>query len=119
MRVRRQSAIGDMTFGAGVANFYSNDPAGVGQAVGTRLGLWTGQWFLDFTAGTPWATAVLGKGTTSSYDAVITSRIQGTPGLLQIIRYSSNLDVTTRALSFSAEVSTLYGTTNVANTLVI
>ena len=116
MRVRRQSATGDMTFGSGVANFYINDPQGVVQAVVTRLGLWTDQWFLDFTAGTPWATGALGKQT--PYDLTITSRIQGTPGLLQIVKYSSSLDEAARALTFSADISTLYGVTNVASALV-
>ena len=62
MRVRAMSLTGDFTFGQGSANFLVNTPEAVAQLAQTRLGLWTGQSFVDLTAGMPWSTEVLRKG---------------------------------------------------------
>ena len=75
MRYRKLDANGDYSFGAQQADFFVDSPEGVAQAVQTRLGLFTGEWFLDTTDGTPWRTEVLGKYTQDSYDAVIKDRI--------------------------------------------
>jgi hypothetical protein len=116
------TAAGDMQFGFGLSDFFIDTPAGVAQAIGTRLRLWTGEWFLDGSAGTPWLTQVLGTGTKPLYDTAIRTRILGTPGVLGIVSYSSSLDPTTRALTVSATVNTVYGsdvTITVASSAVV
>lgn len=117
MRYRKQSDTGDYVFGGQLADFYTDVPEAVVQAVLTRLRLLRGEWFLDSTAGTPWSTEVLGKYTSSTYDAAIRDRILGTQGVLEIVSYTSTVDPETRTLSVSATISTIYGTTTVEATL--
>lgn len=117
MRYRRLDANGDMVFGHQQADFYRDLPEAVAQAVMTRLRLLRGEWFLDTTEGMPWATDVLGKYTAGKYDAAIRQRILGTQGVTELTSYSSSVDTTTRTLSVSATINTLYGSTAVQATL--
>ncbi|MGH8786838.1 MAG: hypothetical protein ACREYA_17365 [Cupriavidus necator] len=117
MRYRKLDADGDYVFGGQQADFYKDSPEAVGQAVLTRLRLLRGEWFLDKTEGTPWATEVLGKYTGGTYDAAIRQCILGTQGVLSLDAYSSSLDTENRALSVSATINTIYGTTTVQATL--
>lgn len=111
MRYRALDANGDYTFGQGGANFLANSPACVAQSVNTHLGLWQGTWFLDKTAGMPWLQDVIGKNTGPLYDIAIQQYILETPGVSQIIGYSSNLDRVTRKLTVQInELVTIYGT---------
>ena len=111
MRVRQLSPTGDYTFGRGAGEFLVDTPAAVAQAVKTRLMLFEGEWFLDTTEGTPYYQSIFGKQQVpSSYDQAIKDRILGTPGVTQIVTYSSTLDAATRALSVEATINTLYGT---------
>lgn len=107
MRVRMMDASGDMQFGIGQAAFQQNTAAAVGQLVETRLKLWLGEWFADTSDGIPWATQVLGKGTTPTYDSVVQEHILETPGVQAITFYRSSL--VNRVLIISATVQTLYG----------
>lgn len=107
MRYRALSPSGDYTFGQGAANFLVNSPDAVAQAILTRLNLWTNQWFLDLTAGTPYFPDIIGVGTKPTYDAAIQNVILGTKGVLDISAYSSS--VTGRALSVNGTVDTIYG----------
>lgn len=112
MRYRALDANGDYTFGQGQANFLVNSPAAVAQLVATRLRLWTGEWFLDVTDGTPWLQDVIGKGTGPIYDLAIQQRILGTQGVTSINGYSSSLNRATRKLAISVtELVTIYGKT--------
>lgn len=117
MRYRKLDANGDYVFGGGQSAFYANVPEAPAQAVKTRLGLFTGQWFLDITEGTPWPTGVLGKYTQNVRDVVIKERIIDTPGVLSLDSFSSTIDSVTRRLSVSATITTAYGTTQVQTTL--
>lgn len=117
MRYRKLDASGDYTFGHQQADFYRDQPEAVGQAVMTRLRLFTGEWFLDTTDGTPWRTDILGKYTQRAYDTVIKDRILQTDGVQSIDAYTSALDRDTRKLSVSATISTRYGTATVQATL--
>lgn len=117
MRYRKLDADGDYVFGGQQADFYKDSPEAVGQAVLTRLRLLRGEWFLDKTEGTPWATEVLGKYTSGTYDAAIRQRILGTQGVLSLASYTSTLDTENRALSVTATINTIYGTTTVQATL--
>ena len=113
MRYRALSAGGDYVFGRGSSEFLANVPEAVGQAVRTRLGLWTGEWFLDTFEGTPYRSAVLGENTRPIYDQAIKHRILGTQGVISIQDYASVLNTATRRLQVAATINTLYGTTQI------
>ncbi|KVE37668.1 hypothetical protein [Burkholderia sp. BDU5] len=117
MRYRKLDADGDYVFGGGDADFLVNVPEAVAQAVQTRLRLLRGEWFLDTTVGMPWATDVLGKYTSGTYDAAIRQCILGTQGVTEITNYSSSVDSETRKLSVTATINTIYGDTTVKTTL--
>jgi hypothetical protein len=108
MRYRKLDANGDYTIGTG-ADFYINQPEAVQQAVLTALRLYTGEWFLDLTDGTPWRTEVLGKYTQDTYDTVIKQRILSVTGVSSIAAYSSSLNTSTRVLSITVTLNTIYG----------
>ncbi len=112
MRYRKLDADGDYTFGRGAADMLVNSREAVAQAVTTRLKLWTGEWFLDKTEGTPWLQDVLSanlKNTTALYDLAIRERVLGTPHVTAIIDYASNLNSVTRHLDVSMKIATDYG----------
>ena len=117
MRYRQLDASGDYALG-GTAVFLANSPEAVAQAILTRLRLWQGEWFVNTDDGTPYMTEILGKryqGKNS--DTAIIKRILGTPGVQQIDSYSSSFNGDTRKLSFTATVSTAYGSTTISTTL--
>lgn len=117
MRYRKMTVDGDYVFGHQQNDFYRDQPEAVAQAVQTRLKLFTGEWFLDVTDGTPYTTQILDKYTQDQYDAAIQDRILGTPGVLQITAYSSSVNTTTRTLTVTATVETQYGTTTLSTTI--
>ena len=114
MKVRKLDSDGDMVFGHGDEDFYKDSAEGVAQNARTRLQLWWGQWFLDTSEGTPWLEKVLGK--QSAADIIVRERILGTPGVKEITSFESVADPDTRTLSFTAEISTVYGSTEVEGT---
>lgn len=109
MRVRKLDANGDMQFGHGLSDYWINDYRGVGQVIWTRLRLWQGQWFLNVQDGTPWMTQVLGKYTEDLRDLTVQDRIYGTPGVVSIRNYDSELNRQSRDWTVHAEVDTIYG----------
>lgn len=113
MRYRKLDADGDYSFGRGRADFWIDQPEAVAQAVKTRLGLWRGEWFLDLTAGTPWATKVLGRYTSNTRDPAIRSRVLETAGVTAITSYSSAYSGETRVFSAQIAVTTVYSKTPV------
>lgn len=100
---------GDMQFGHQQADFLRDSPDAVAQVVLTRLRLWTGEWFLDTTAGTPYAGAVLGVGTRRQIEPALRSRILGTPGVSGIDSLSMVIDPDGRHASLSAIITTQFG----------
>lgn len=117
MKYRALTSTGDYQMGQGSAQWLVNTPEAVAQAVQTRLRLMTGEWFLDTTEGTDYANKILGTGTTGSYDLEIRERILDTTGVVSIDEYSSSIDTTVRALTVSATITTIYGTTNIKQVL--
>lgn len=103
----RQLVDGDMSFGQGVANFLVNSPACVAQAVQTRLLLLLGEFFLDVTDGTPYATEILAKATAGTRDEAIRDRILGTPNVTEIESYSSVVEG--RSFRVQATINTAFG----------
>ncbi|ALK30466.1 hypothetical protein [Burkholderia plantarii] len=112
MLYRKLDADGDYTFGGGMNDFLEDTPEAVAQAVLTRLRLLRGEWFLDTTAGMPWAGAVLGKNTQGTADAAVRACILDTLGVTEIAAYASEIDAATRTLRVTARIGTIYGTTN-------
>lgn len=115
MRYRREDADGDYTFGSGDDTWLINSPDAVAQAIKTRFNLWYGQWFLDTTTGTPWVQSVLGKQKPETYNLAIRQRILQTQGVKSITDFNTVVNTTTRRVSFTVTVDTIYGTTTVTS----
>jgi hypothetical protein len=112
MRTRPLSVTGDFTIGQ---PWYVNNTQAVAQSISTRLKLWLGEWFLDQSDGTPYLTEILGERYNKTPDAAIKRRILGTPGVTQLLSYSSSFSGSaTRILTVNATVQTLYSTTPVS-----
>ncbi len=109
MKYRKLDTDGDMLFGHGHADYLQNSPECVAQAVATRLRLLRGEWFLDLTEGTPYAPAIMGKHTKSTYDFAIRERVLETEGVTGIDEYQSIFDGETRTLTVNIRISTNYG----------
>lgn len=107
MRYRKLTAAGDYSFGQGLNDFYIDNVNAIAQSIKTRLLLMAGEWFLDFTEGTPYSTQILGKNKQPTYDHAIRQRILGTQGVTEIQEYSSSVE--NRNLTVTAKVNTIYG----------
>lgn len=112
MRYRAMSATGDYQFGR-TGIFFVDSPEAVVQAIKTRLGLWTGEWFLDSDEGTPYIGQILGHGTQATRDVAIKTRLLETPGVLSLLKYSSSVTAD-RRMVVAAEVETQFGATQVS-----
>lgn len=115
MRYRKLSPTGDYVFGHGSADYYINVPQAPAQAVETRLELLLGEWYLNLADGTPYATQVLGYGTSRLRDVAIKSRVLGTPGVKSILQYSSVL--IGRKFTADMQIDTIYGQAPASATL--
>lgn len=113
MRYRKLTAGGDYSFGSGQLDFYRDVPEAVGQAVETRLLLFTGEWFLDIDEGTPYFTTILGKHSKESADISIQDRVNNTEGLVSIENYESEIDPDNRRMSVAMDINTIFGPTQV------
>ena len=112
MRTRPLSPLGDFTIGQ---PWLVNVPAAVEQSISTRLKLWLGEWFLDTSDGTPYPTEILGERYNKTPDAAIKRRILGTPGVTQILSYSSSFSGSaTRNLTVNVTVQSLYSVTPIS-----
>ena len=122
LRVRALDSNGDYQFGRGSVEFIVDSSAAVAQKIKTRLSLWQGTWFLDSAAGTPWMQQILGRHATvpppapglkvgALYDIALKQAILNTKGVSQLLSYASTLDSTTRALSVTAQVQTIFSKT--------
>jgi len=113
VRVRKLTAGFDFSFGNGSNDYWQDVPDGVAQLVQTRLLLNLGEFFLDVTDGTAWATQVLGAQTAGTRDAVVYDRVNETTGVDQITEYYSYFNHATRQWEAQVTLSTLYGVANV------
>jgi hypothetical protein len=114
MRYRREDDDGDYTFGQGDDTWLVNSPR-LSRRPLKRALLWYGQWFLDTTEGTPWIQSVLGKQKPDTYNLAIRKRILETQGVSSITAFNTTVDGTTRRVTFTATVETIYGTTTVTS----
>ena len=82
----------------------------IAQTIRTRLRLFTGEYFRDITDGTPWYDTILDKNSTqTARDAAIKRRILQTDGVSSISEFESDYDISTRSLTITATVITIYG----------
>lgn len=117
MRYRKLDADGDYSFGHSSGDFLDNSVEAVAQSILTRLRLFTGEWFLDITKGTPYSEQILGNNTWQVYDQAIKTRILGTQFVTRITDYASSFDPVTRALTVSAKVDTAFGSSPITITV--
>lgn len=113
MRYRAWDANGDYTFGNGGANFLVNTPQCVAQAILSRFALQLGEWFVDTSDGTPWATEVQGYGTAGTRDLVVQERAAGTMNVTEITNYQSSLNHNNRLFSAALIADTAFGSTGI------
>jgi len=97
---------GDLQFDT----IFKNSSEGVAQCVYTRLKLFLGEWWLNTQDGTDWYGSVIGYNT--PYDLTIKNRILGTPGVVEIVDYSSVVDKN-RNLSVTSTILTNFSVTPV------
>lgn len=117
MRYRKLDADRDMVFGNQQNDFWRDVPDAPAQAVGTRLRLWSGEWFLDVREGVPYQVSALGTGKRHTIDPMFRTAILSTQGVTGISDWSSNWDPDNRAYSVAATIDTLYGAINLNEVL--
>ncbi|HAS8353636.1 TPA: hypothetical protein I7721_21390 [Vibrio vulnificus] len=112
MRYRKEVS-GDYTFG--LNQFSENTPETVAMAVKSRLRLWLGEWFLDDREGTPHAQKGLGKNPAQGYALAVKERILNTPGVTKITAFGLDMNTSTRKVTITAAIDTLYGETSITS----
>lgn len=117
MRYRKLDQTGDMKFGNQQADFYRDQPEAVAQAVWTRLRLWSGEWFIDTSEGTPYQQAALGMHKSKTVEPAIRSRILGTEGVTGIEEFSLVINPDDRVVSIAATINTTYGSATLQGVL--
>lgn len=84
--------------------------AAVLQNIRIKLKLWTGEWFLDTEAGTPYLEDILGKRISlAGALAAIRASILEVDGVSAITRFEYQFNRQTRQLDYEFEASTSYG----------
>lgn len=112
MRYRKLSSTGDYMFGNGQADFLTNSPETVAQAVRTYLRLFLGEWYLNVNDGTPWLEGVLGYNSQEEADETLQNTILGIQGVQNLTNWKSTYDPATRRYtSISGVIDTIYGRT--------
>lgn len=117
MRYRKLDADRDMVFGNQQADFWRDVPEAPAQAVGTRLRLWSGEWFLDLSEGVPYQVSALGTGKMQTIEPMLRLAVQETQGVTGIAAWSSSWNPDSRAYSVAATIDTIYGATNLNEVL--
>jgi hypothetical protein len=107
MLVRALDYNHDWQFGRGRQSYLS-DLSALKQSVDTRLLQWKNNCFFAMDDGVDWNN-LLDIGTKDALDLDIRRVILQTGGILRISGYTSTLDPTTRAVSISCTISTIYG----------
>lgn len=83
----------------------------IAQTIRTRLKLFLAEYFRNINDGTPWFQSILNKrGTVTSKDAIIKQRIVQTPGVIELVSFSTDYDINLRKYSITAAVDTQFGT---------
>ena len=116
LQVRALSPTGDPLYGNGLGNFLTGIQA-ISQLIKQTLLLFTNEWWEAVNAGTPVFTQLLGHPITDQAVAMILQdRILSlTPWVTGINAIYVTYAAGTRALTFNASVSTIFGTVQVGN----
>lgn len=109
MRYRKLDADRDMVFGNQQNDFWRDVPDAPAQAVGTRLRLISGEWFLDVSEGVPYQVSALGAGKAATIEPMFREAILNTQGVTGITDWSGTFNPDTRTYSIAATIDTLYG----------
>lgn len=112
MRYRKLDADDDMMFGHQQNDFYMDSVDAVAQAVGTRLRMWAGEFFLDTSDGTAYQN-IMGTRSQKNIDPIIRARILGTPGVTSVESLEVEINSTIRQATITARISTIYGAVTV------
>lgn len=107
MRVRALDAQGDWQFGRGIQS-YKTEKEALAQNISTRLKSWKNDCFFAMDDGVDYAN-YLDIGTKEFLDLDVKRCLLQTEGVLRIDAYSSTLDASTRGLTVSATVATIFG----------
>ncbi len=113
MRYRKLSDTGDMTFGNGELDYYIDVPEAPAQAVGTRLNLWAGEWFLNTSDGTNYQDTSLGTGKSETIEPEITERILDTEGVSSIESFDLISVSENRSVEIRAVINTEFGSVQI------
>lgn len=101
--------------GNGLQNFLT-DVNAVGQIIATRLKLLQGEWFQNTNDGTPLFQSLLGHSTTvQGVASILRQRILSAPYVTSINSLFVNYSAGGRAFTFTANVSTQFGSLTVSN----
>lgn len=109
MTVRALDPSGDIVT-SGVQFLRGYSALEVAQNVRTRLRMYTNEWFLDLSDGTPWLedgpyAGILGKGMTQAErETQIRRRILLTPGLSRMTSFKMDFDLATRRLTVTTGI---------------
>ena len=109
MRYRKLDSDRDMVFGNQQADFWRDVPDAPAQAVGTRLRLLSGEWFLDVTEGVPYQVSALGTGKQGTIEPMFRDAILNTQGVTRITAWSSSFNPDSRTYTLAATIDTVYG----------
>jgi hypothetical protein len=116
MIVRALDAEHDWTYGKGKNNYLSRQDA-IAQDIETRLYEFLGDCFFNIAAGIDWFGRLGGKDRTA-LELDIAATIINTAGVTALVQLSTALNPTTRLLSVSYEVNTVYtGVTSFGTTI--
>lgn len=85
----------------------------VGQLVKYRLRLFMGEYPFNINEGVDWMGKVLGKQDPYTRESEIKRVIAGTPGVIQLSSFYTNLDSVTRKYTVICGIITEYGSTTV------
>ena len=107
MTVRRLDSTGDIKTSG---EQFLTGAEEVAQTIKTRLMLFLGEYFRDNTEGSDWFGKILGKGQgLDTAEAEIKKRIVQTQNVLSITGFQTDFDTSTRRMTISASVLTLWG----------
>ncbi len=105
MIIRGLDSNGDFTFGAGIANYLSGDPA-IAENISTRLYSWLNDCFFDTQAGIDWLNRLGSLGQKSLLDADIRRIILQSYGVTAITSFSSSLSA--RKYNANYQIDTIF-----------
>lgn len=107
MTIRKLDDSGDI---ATSGTQFISDQGEIAQNIGSRLRLFSGEYFRDILDGTPWFSQILGKGQSEDVrDSAIKRRVLLTDQVSSIYKYETDFDRGTRIFKATIGVVTPFG----------